>query len=81
MKTINLEDVLKNTFPEEESGYSYESLNDVTKAYINKSMLEFGNQLLELAVENADFVMDTSQNDLSIYIDKETILKTIKQIV
>jgi len=72
-KKINLEKILVDIFPEEESGYSYESVNPVFKAYIKKSMLEFGKQLLELAAENV--IVDGDR-----VVDKESILETIKQV-
>ena len=51
MNKINLEELLINNFLEEESVYSYDSLNGVTKACIKKSMLEFGKMLLESAFD------------------------------
>lgn len=78
-KKINLENLLIDVFPERESGYAYEDLNNVTKAYIKKSMLEFGNQLLQLASENSKIKLSQWDND-SDEVDKFSIINTIKQV-
>lgn len=86
-KKINLEEILTDIFPERESGYAYEDLHDVSKAYIKKSMLEFGEKLLELAAENAKAENSGATTDSSgriisgkTYVIKETISNTIKQV-
>ena len=86
-RKINLEEILISNFPEEESGYSYKNLNNVTKAYIKKAMKEFGKQLLELSAENA--IVRNGENFINgwgekvsgaPYIVKDSITDTIKQV-
>lgn len=74
-KKLNLEEILINTFPEEESGYSYNGLNNVIQSYIKRSMLEFGKQLLELSSENA------CGEHCTDYVDKKSITNTINQVI
>ena len=92
-KTINLEEILKSKFPsDEESGLSFDLLNNTTKKFIVNAMVEFGKQLLELAAENANMACvnykgtyftkkEYLDNYTDITVNKQSILDTISQII
>lgn len=78
---ISLENLLIEVFPDRESGYAYEDLNNVTKAYIEKALLEFGQQLLKLASKNAIISHMSSMNgkpECALFaVNEQSILDTI----
>ena len=55
---------------------------DIPLEPCRRAMLEFGRQLLELAYENAWIEIDTcmGQKTGDLWVNKESILDTIKQI-
>lgn len=78
-RKINLEEIAKLEFPEKESGYSFETLNAVTKNLIIRAMKEACRQTLELAAENAKTKQDPDFYCLQ-NVDKKSITNTINQI-
>ena len=72
-RKINLEEICNKYIGE----------NNYSK-YVLDTMREFGKQLLELASENAKIYTDTMcspySEDWVKYIDKQSILDTIKQV-
>ena len=72
---INLEEILRKHTSVEWEGIS-------PKELILKAMLDFGEQLLELAAENAKshYVVCGANYKDNTNIDKQSILDTIKQV-
>lgn len=76
-RKVNLEEILNNTI--DLSSYTLQFRNSIKKA-----MKEACRQTLELAAENAKICTDTMcspyYEDWVKYIDKQSILDTIKQV-
>ena len=73
---INLEEILRKHTSVEWEGIS-------PKELILKAMLDFGEQLLELAAENAEMILLVDEeNDIieEASINKQSILDTINQV-
>ena len=79
-KKINLDDILNK--------YSSNGIvNDNPRAIVTAeearlSMMDFAKQLLELAHENAEVVVDTCMGHKTgeVWVDKESIMKTLEQV-
>ena len=56
MDKINLKEIAIESFPERESGYAFEDLDNVTKSYVIYSMKNAIKKALELASENGEVV-------------------------
>lgn len=88
-RKINLEEILAKWVSKnlQEHGRSREasdavaetSIKDGSYWYILEAMKEFGKQLLELAAENAE-AHGSSCGFGSYWVDKQSILDTIKQV-
>jgi len=80
-RKINLEEILQDCWITtlDNSKEVHAPTEDVKLA-----MIEFGKQLLELAAENAKIYTDTMcspyREDWVKYVDKQSILNTIKQV-
>ena len=76
-RKVNLEEILNNTI--DLSSYTLQFRNSIKKA-----MKEACRQTLELAAENAKICTDTMcspyREDWVKYVDKQSILDTIKQV-
>jgi transcription termination factor NusB len=80
-KTINLEDILHNTKFEELSNIEKDLIRCGVISYnvkeIVNAMREACRQTLELAAENAETYEDPYED---VWVNKQSILETIKQI-
>ena len=79
-RRINLKEIFENN-------YDYETMSDrpvMSKEIFIDVCKEFGKKLLELAAENAKICTDTMCSpyceDWVKYVDKQSILDTIKQV-
>ena len=78
-RKINLEEIIKSNSP---AIYENQTRRDGwTKNQVKNICLEFGKQLLELAVENAELIKYTDNfGDPAVYLNKQSILDSINQI-
>lgn len=74
MKKIDLDKIINNNKVHDFIDDDGDNMIVLFKKYLLESYIEFGKQLLELASENACGVHCTD------YVDKQSILNTIKQI-
>jgi hypothetical protein len=77
-KKINLDDILNETC----KYHNAHGKPILTTQDVKNSMMEFGRQLLELAHENSEVVVDTcwGQKTGEVWVDKESLMKTLEQV-
>ena len=59
------EEILKRNFPEQESGYSYDALDKVTKASINKAINEILEQPISQLENGRTYLMQVEPSDIT----------------
>ena len=75
-RKINLEEIIQK-----ETDFVSKNNDQVYNIQdIKLCMKEFGTQLLELAAENANYEIDGQEHIEMVWINKQSILDTIKQI-
>lgn len=76
-RKINLEEILQDYYliTLDNRKEIHAPIEDVKSAII-----EFGEQLLELAIENVNAYIGYSADDPIVMVDKQSILDTIKQV-
>ena len=82
MKTINLEEIIIKRFGCTDT----EDLKRCLPAFITVDNMkdcikEACEQTVDLCAENADWEMDTTNDNLTVSVDEKSILKTKNQIV
>ena len=77
MQKINLTDIIDDIF----LNCPGDTTKFLAKTLAKQCALEFGKQLLELAAENANYEVDGQEHIETVWIDKQSILDTINQVV
>jgi len=85
MKTINLVEIAKNSFPiDEESGFMFNQHNLTTQKLVIKAMEEACKQTITLCAENASvYIHKNYPHEITkydVFVDKQSIINTINQI-
>lgn len=81
MKEINLEEIFDNNFDCYAQVNTEELFPAIEKPMFIKITRLIIKQVLELAAENADYEIDGQEHIEKIWINKQSILDTINQVV